>query len=706
MSRLRDLIQQARAENPELGDELDKEFTILSRRRSFGLNFERHRPEAVELPGQPIRRGQRVRILPPRGSTAAGDQRVWTVRSLSGGVAALVSGEEDSFEETTADVDDLVMIAEFRDTIYPGLEQTGEVLNGPEDAPAHTVINGENYHALKALTYTHAGKIDAIYIDPPYNTGAKDWKYNNDYVEDTDLYRHSKWLAFMERRLLLAKQLLNPDNSVLIVTIDEKEYLRLGMLLEQLFPDARIQMLTTLITPQGNPRNKQFHRTDEYVYVVGLGSSQPAPLPLGPEWRNGRENKNLKPINWVSLLRTGSARKREDRPSMFYPIFIKNTPDGPLIEEFGEAFYGDDLGEVAAPTGTVAVWPRGRDGELRRWQVSADSARALMRDGFLRLGKWNGANTAIQYLARTNRENIESGEIPTTGRDYDGSYIVDKDHIPSIIPGTMWRISSHDATRGGTQLVGKFLPGRQFPFPKSLYAVEDVLRFFVQKKPRATVLDFFAGSGTTMHAVMRLNRQDGGNRHSIIVTNNEVSADEQKRLREQGLRPGDPEWEALGICDYVTNPRITAAITGKTPEGEPVKDDYRFTDEFPMSEGFEANARFFTLTYESPLSVEHHRAFKRIAPLLWLRAGSRGRVIDEIPERGWDATAAYGVITNLDAGETFADALVEAPEATHAFIVTNDQRRFQSVLRQLPAHVEPVRLYESYLTNFEFEIGA
>lgn len=706
MSRLRDLIQQARAENPELGDELDKEFTILSRRRSFGLNFERHRPEAVELPSQSIRRGHRVRILPPRGSTAAGDQRVWTVRSLSGGVAALVTGEEDSFEETTAGVDDLVMIAEFRDTIYPGLEQTGEVLNGPEDAPAHTVINGENYHALKALTYTHAGKIDAIYIDPPYNTGAKDWKYNNDYVEDTDLYRHSKWLAFMERRLLLAKQLLNPDNSVLIVTIDEKEYLRLGMLLEQLFPDARIQMLTTLITPQGNPRNKQFHRTDEYVYVVGLGSSQPAPLPLGPEWRNGRENKNLKPINWVSLLRTGSARKREDRPSMFYPIFIKNTPDGPLIEEFGEAFYGDDLGEVAAPTGTVAVWPRGRDGELRRWQVSADSARALMRDGFLRLGKWNGANTAIQYLARTNRENIESGEIPTTGRDYDGSYIVDKDHIPSIIPGTMWRISSHDATRGGTQLVGKFLPGRQFPFPKSLYAVEDVLRFFVQKKPRATVLDFFAGSGTTMHAVMRLNRQDGGNRHSIIVTNNEVSADEQKRLREQGLRPGDPEWEALGICDYVTNPRITAAITGKTPEGEPVKDDYRFTDEFPMSEGFEANARFFTLTYESPLSVEHHRAFKRIAPLLWLRAGSRGRIIDEIPERGWDATAAYGVITNLDEGEAFADALVEAPEATHAFIVTNDQRRFQSVLRQLPAHVEPVRLYESYLTNFEFEIGA
>ncbi len=92
--------------------------------------------------------------------------------------------------------------------------------------------------------FTHAGKVDCIYIDPPYNSGARDWKYNNDYVDDTDAYRHSKWLAFMERRLKLAKELLNPDDSVLIVTIDEKEYLRLGLLLEQTFPAARIQMVT------------------------------------------------------------------------------------------------------------------------------------------------------------------------------------------------------------------------------------------------------------------------------------------------------------------------------------------------------------------------------------------------------------------------------------------------------------------------------
>ena len=124
-------------------------------------------------------------------------------------------------------IENLIVIAEFRDYIYPGLVSTGKIERGG-DKPFHTVINGENFHALEALTFTHRGKIDAIYIDPPYNSGARDWKYNNDYVEAEDLYRHSKWLAMMERRLLVAKQLLNAEASVLVVTIDEKEIHRLA----------------------------------------------------------------------------------------------------------------------------------------------------------------------------------------------------------------------------------------------------------------------------------------------------------------------------------------------------------------------------------------------------------------------------------------------------------------------------------------------
>ena len=233
MSRLTDLIAHTKAKDPQLGADLDREFKVLSSRLPFGLNFERHRPEAVELPQRPIRRGDKVRVLPERGSTKKGDQRLWQVRAIRKASDIKVADLEllGAVEVETQSVtpNDLVVVAEFRDTIYPGLVSTGKVQRGG-DKPFHTVINGENYHVLKALTYTHRGKVDAIYIDPPYNTGAKDWKYNNDYVEGDDLYRHSKWLAMMERRLLVAKELLNPADSVLIVTIDEKEYLRLGLL--------------------------------------------------------------------------------------------------------------------------------------------------------------------------------------------------------------------------------------------------------------------------------------------------------------------------------------------------------------------------------------------------------------------------------------------------------------------------------------------
>lgn len=235
--------------------------------------------------------------------------------------------------------------------------------------------------------------------------------------------------------------------------------------------------------------------------------------------------------------------------------------------------------------------------------------------------------------------------------------------------------------------------------------VEDCLRFFVADKPEATILDFFSGSGTTAHAVMRLNRQDGGRRQCISVTNNEVAADEQAALRKQGLRPGDAEWEKWGICDHITKPRVSAAITGKTPDGHDIKGDYKFTDEFPMAEGFEENAEFFTLTYEAPVAVSHNLAFRRIAPLLWMRAGAAGRCIDDLPAAGWEVAETYGLLVDLDHAGAFCDAVAAWPGLRIAYIVTDDDRRFQAVARSLPDSVEPVRLYESYLSNFRFSMG-
>ena len=257
MSRLTDLIAQAKVKDPELGQELEREFRVLSARRSFGLNFERNRPESVELPDRPVRKGDKVRVLPPRGSTAKGDQRLWKVLGFEGEAGTRLARLEllgaAEPENKSAAVEDQVVVAEFRDYVYPGLVSTGKVQRG-DDKPFHTVINGENFHALDAITFTHRGRIDAIYIDPPYNSGARDWKYNNNYVEKDDLYRHSKWLAMMERRLKVAAELLDPDNSVLIVAIDDKEFARLALLLEQTFPDARQEMITTVSKRQVSAR--------------------------------------------------------------------------------------------------------------------------------------------------------------------------------------------------------------------------------------------------------------------------------------------------------------------------------------------------------------------------------------------------------------------------------------------------------------------
>ena len=270
MSRLSTLLRQVETLDPQLGVDLKREVEALSGRRAFGLNFERHIPETVELPDRPVRKGDKVRFLPERGENPGNiDRRLWRVgrirRTGHGRVADLVRHQNPDAEHETASraVDDLVVVAEFRDPIYPGLVSTGKVERGGA-RPFHTVINAENFHALQALLYTHEGKVDAIYIDPPYNTGARDWKYNNDYVDSDDAYRHSKWLAMMERRLKLAKRLLSPESSALIVTIDEKEYLRLGLLLQQVFEASRIQMVSITISPRGTNRVSEFSRVDEY----------------------------------------------------------------------------------------------------------------------------------------------------------------------------------------------------------------------------------------------------------------------------------------------------------------------------------------------------------------------------------------------------------------------------------------------------------
>ena len=149
-----------------------------------------------------------------------------------------------------------------------------------------------------------------------------------------------------------------------------------------------------------------------------------------------------------------------------------------------------------------------------------------------------------------------------------------------------------------------------------------------------------------------------------------------------GYRPGDPEWEQLGVFESRTKPRLLNAF-GETS----------------------ANAEMFNLTYEAPLSVRHNRVFKRIAPILWLRAGSSGRIISDLGVAGWDVAEVYGVLANLDQAREFVEAVAKLSQVTLAFIVTDDDSAFQMVCRELPESVKTVRLYESYLQNFEINTG-
>lgn len=455
------------------------------------------------------------------------------------------------------------------------------------------IIEGDNLHALYLLEKTHKGKIDCIYIDPPYNTGAKDWKYNNDYVDGNDAYRHSKWLSMMKSRLLIAKRLLNPKNSVLICTIDEKEYLHLGCLLEELFPNSKIQMVTDVINQKGVARDKEFSRVDEYIFFVKLGNAAPI-LSINNMLHNNIDSK--KGTIWIPLQRSGSESMRTDRPNMCFPIFIDEKQ-----KKIIDVGYAPDLSipisNIHFDNNLTAVWPQtiGKEG---RWQLGRDSVLKGINDGTIKLGnKTKKGNWSILYLNAGAQKEIQEGSLVVRGKDENGALIVERVANKLTPAKTVWNQISHDASVYGSSFLLKLFNDKLFAFPKSIYSTHDALKFFIKNKKDAIVLDFFAGSGTTQHAVNLLNKEDGGDRKCIMVTNNEISADEEKKLSEQGFKKGDPEWEALGIAKSVTWPRTKCTIEGVNINGEPLKGNYLVNDEngnpITMAEGFKSNVKYF-----------------------------------------------------------------------------------------------------------------
>src|SRR6267143_4941206 len=509
MARIEDLIKDIA--DLSLRNQIAIEVGKLKARKRFGLVFEGHLPEVVQLPGLPIKPGSRVAM---RKDKAAGFFIV--ARTINGKKVSLVP--ERGGAEQAADREDLVVVKRFGDPMYPALIPVDRLTQVP-GKPYHTLINAENYHALQLLIYCYERKIDVIYIDPPYNKGARDWKYNNDYVDGNDSWRHSKWLSFMEKRLRLAKKLLKPD-GVLIVTIDEHEVQNLGVLLRQVLPDARIQMITIVMNTAGSMSPGLFSRAEEYAYFCFFGASKPCPM----------ETDLLsvsKPTTqyWFPLFRSRGLNDRPSkRPNLVYPVAI--DPEKLRITATGRSL--KDRRDAGKVTGNLDDWRPPRSGkidnmpvvwsildtgEMTTWQMEGPTLLKLAKQGFVRVRRSKNPDGhrsfTISYVKSGNRKKVAAGAVKDLGREPGGALILEAG-ARTTIPKSTWKVAAHDARLYGTTMLRNLLGASSFTYPKSPYAVSDAIQTVLGNNRDGIVLDFFAGSGTTLQAVAMLNALDSG----------------------------------------------------------------------------------------------------------------------------------------------------------------------------------------------------
>ncbi|HEX9060705.1 MAG TPA: site-specific DNA-methyltransferase, partial [Clostridia bacterium] len=370
------------------------------------------------------------------------------------------------------------------------------------------LIEGDNYHALSVLNYTHKGKIDLIYADPPYNTGNKSWRYNNDYVEKDDAFRHSKWLSFMYRRISLARNLLK-DDGIFVLTIDDYELFTIGLLLDEVFgEDNKIGIVAIETNPRGRTTNTFFATSHEYILFYAKNATK-ASLDLKDLTDEQANAFNLEDeISKYRLLpfrRSGGLSTREERPNSFYPIYFNPVTGEISIEKIKEG---------------VEILPIDTDGRERVWRQTRPSLMVAVKRGDI--------------------------VIKSSGKKYT---VLMKDRIKDGRKAkTIWVDPKYDASSHGTVLIQKMLEKRKvFDYPKSLYAVIDTLNVLIKSKKQAIVLDFFAGSGTTGHAILELNKSDEGSRKFILCTNNENK-----------------------IAEEVCYQRIKKAIKGWNDKGEKI----------------------------------------------------------------------------------------------------------------------------------------
>ena len=414
-------------------------------------------------------------------------------------------------------------IDEILDTHTPVLTEQKDLFidNGGE---MNFLIEGDNLAALQLLEKTHKGKIDVIYIDPPYNTGAKDWKYNNDYVDGNDTFRHSKWLSWLRNRIVVARNLLT-EKGIMAVTIDDYEIAALRLTMDELFG---IDNYLGTIVIRNNPSGRSTVRGLSINHEYALLYSKTPTAVLGFMKHNEKQKSRYDEIDskgnyeWENFRKNGTDSDRKDRPKQFFPIVINNNTLKLHIPEIK----WDDAARSYVVSGVI------KDDETVVYPITK---------GIEKVWKY-GLERTVSILDEIRVKKTKDGfEL------YRKKYL----NAEGSLPRTWWDKPEYSARDNGTRaLTNIFGSQKVFDFPKAPEAVKDVLVASNLRKNGIT-LDFFAGSGTTGHAVMKLNAEDDGHRKFILCTNNENN-----------------------ICRDVTYERLKTVITGKRKDGSEYNEHY------------------------------------------------------------------------------------------------------------------------------------
>ncbi|MFH1661741.1 MAG: site-specific DNA-methyltransferase [Candidatus Falkowbacteria bacterium] len=497
-----------------------------------------------------------------------------------------------------------------------------------KDKPVNLLIEGDNYHALSVLNYTHNKKVDVIYIDPPYNTGAKNWRYNNNYVDRDDAFRHSKWISFMNSRLVMAKKLL-PENGFFICAIDSNELFSIGLLLDEIFGENnRLGLVTVLHNPKGRNQSKFFSENSEFMLVYArnidkvnfnrIALNEEVQLTFNQEDKYGKYR--LEPF-----MRARTVWSRKKRPLNWYPIFVSR-----------------DLKIITSEKtkGYYEIYPITNDGKEMAWKNIKETFDQLNDDGY--------------FIAKKEGDRIR----------------IDHKYREQQVLKNVWLDQKYQSEFHGTNLLKKILGKNIFDYPKSVYLLVDILKLTTKKD--SVVLDFFAGSGTTGHAILELNKKDGGDRKFILCTNNEDNND-----------------SGYKIADDICYPRIKKVIQGyKNLKGEKV-------------DGLGGNLKYFKtdfVDYDEPTDRNKIKLTEQATEMLCVKEGTFEKVSDRKDFKIFKNTNYYtGIIFDQVAIPAFKKTIKDIKGKFSVYVFSLGDETFDDEFKDIKQKVQLSPIPEAIL---------